>query len=44
MKERLDGDIRVIEEAILSGVGLVARPSYAGAGVEARTRRRRIWL
>ena len=34
--ERRDGGIRVIEAAHLVGIGLVAAPSYAGAGVEAR--------
>ena len=44
VKETRNGGIRVIEEAELRGVGLVANPSYAGATVEARARRRRIWL
>ena len=44
VKESRDGDIRVIEDAILSGVGLVGDPSYGGARVEARARRRRVWL
>ena len=44
LKESRDGDVRVIEDAILSGVGLVGDPSYGGARVEARARRRRIWL
>ena len=35
-RERRDGGIRVIEAARLIGIGLVAAPSYAGAGVEAR--------
>ena len=44
VKESRDGDVRVIEDAILSGVGLVGDPSYGGARVEARARRRRIWV
>ena len=44
LKETVVDGIRVIEEAELTGVGLVKRPSYSGASVEARSRRRRIWL
>lgn len=45
-KERRDGEIRVIEEADLLGVGIVQHPSYQGARVEARERKRRhkAWL
>ena len=39
LKETLDGaGIRIIHEAVLSGVGLVRSPSYPGATVEARAR------
>ena len=44
LKERREGSIRVIEEAELRGIGIVERPSYGGARVEARDRRRRVWL
>ena len=38
LKERRDGDLRVIESAILSGIGIVRAPSYGGSRVEARRR------
>ncbi len=38
VKERRDGDIRVIEDAILSGIAIVKAPSYGGSRVEARRR------
>ena len=38
LKESRDGEIRVIEEAVLTGIGIVRNPSYAGSRVEARKR------
>ena len=38
VRERRDGDLRVIEEAVLSGVGIVRAPSYQQSQVEARRR------
>ena len=45
-RERMDGNMRVIERARLVGAGLVDSPSYAGSGVEVRAKggRRRLWL
>ena len=37
-KERRDGEIRVIEQAVLSGIGIVKAPSYQQSQVEARRR------
>ena len=38
VKERREGQIRVIEEAVLSGIGIVKSPSYGDSRVEARAR------
>ena len=38
LKERRDGDIRVVEESLVRGIGIVAVPSYLGSRVEARRR------
>ena len=41
IKTRMENGIRVIEEAILSGIGLVKAPSYLQSQVEARKEARR---
>jgi len=38
VRESLDNGIRVIEQAILSGIGIVKAPSYTQSQIEARTR------
>ena len=38
VKERRDGVIRVVEESLVRGIGIVAAPSYLGSRVEARRR------
>ena len=38
LQERRENGIRVVERAVLSGIGLVRAPSYEGARVEARAR------
>ena len=41
VRERRDGGLRVIEEGILLGIGIVQSPSYVEATVEARRKRGR---
>lgn len=47
-RERMDGDLRIIEAARLRGVGVVDRPAYRASVVAARAagqrRRRKVWL
>ena len=38
LSERREGEIRVIEEAVLAGIGIVRSPSYGGSRVEARAK------
>ena len=40
VKEHRESGIRVIEDAMLVGIGLVRKPSYSGSRVEARSRGR----
>ena len=44
VKERRDGDLRIIEAAVLSGIAIVRSPSYTNAQVEARRRSGRTML
>ena len=44
IKERTENGIRIIEKALLRGVGLLKSPDYGASRVEARARRRRVWL
>ena len=44
LAERRENGIRVISSAELSGIGIVDRPSYESARIEARRARRRVWL
>ena len=37
-RERMEGNVRIVEAAILSAVGLVDKPGHTGAIVEARAR------
>lgn len=44
LAQRREGGLRVIERALLRGIGLVPNPSYKQSRVEARSGRRRVWL
>ena len=44
IKERVENGVRIIEKALLRGVGIVSAPDYGASRVEARARRRRVWL
>ena len=44
VRERMENGIRIIEEAVLRGIAVTRAPSYTDSRVEARTRRRRVWL
>ena len=44
LKDTREAGIRVIGEALITGVAIVQSPSYADSRVEARARRRRAWL
>ena len=39
LRERRDGDLRIIENSVISGIGIVRSPSYQDSTVEARRRR-----
>ena len=43
-KSTLINGIRTISDARLFGVGLVARPSYSGTGVQVRNKKRGAWI
>ena len=44
IKTRVEGGIKVVEKALLRGIGIVSAPDYGASRVEARARRRRVWL
>ena len=44
IKERTENGVRIIEKALLRGVALLKAPDYGASRVEARARRRRVWL
>ena len=44
VRERMENGIRIIEEALLRGIAITRAPSYQDSRVEARSRKRKIWL
>ena len=44
VRERMENGIRIIEEAVLRGIAITRAPSYTDSRVEARARKRKIWL
>ena len=44
IRSRVENGVRIIEKALLRGVGLLKSPDYGASRVEARARRRRVWL
>lgn len=44
LAESVKGGLRWIEKATLGGIGVVGEPAYREARVEARNRKRRVWL
>ena len=44
IRSRVENGVRIIEKALLRGVALLKAPDYGASRVEARARRRRVWL
>ena len=44
VRSRVENGIKIIEEALLRGIAVTRAPSYTDSRVEARSRKRRIWL
>ena len=43
VRERFESGVRIIQDAVLTGVGLVDIPAYAGSSAEVRKRKARRW-